>query len=94
MVKARVLPNEEGEPIQLQLTAQEAADLAYIANDFARAVGSNSEDARRMVDLSVLISTRVLDCLAARAGLAIPASAFDMVPDQLILDTPKKADAA
>lgn len=78
----------------MQLTAQEAADLAFIVNDFARAVAPDSEDAKRMIGLSDQISTKVLDCLAARAGLSIPASEFDMVPDQLVLDARDEANAA
>ncbi len=80
-MKAKLVQEDAAEPVQINVSISDAADLAFIANDFVRAVPPDSPEAKRMVELAAMLSGRILDLLAARAGISIPASALNMVPD-------------
>lgn len=72
VMKAQLLRESEELPIQLVLPAEAAADLAFIASDFAREVLPDNDEARRLIKLAEMISIKLEDCLAARAVMVGP----------------------
>lgn len=66
-VRARILVQEPGAPVQLTLPARDAANLVMITEDFSRTFGTDDMDSDRMVDAAAAISAMLRDCLMARA---------------------------
>ena len=67
--RAKILMQEPGAPVQLTLPAREAAALAYIAEDFAKSVVANDDAGDQLVNLATTISSKLRDCLMARAAI-------------------------
>ena len=67
IVRAKILTQDPGAPVQLVLPAKDAEDLAFIAEDFARQVLANDIESDRLVEAAAAISTKLRDCLMARA---------------------------
>ena len=72
VMKAQLLRDSDDLPIQLVLPASAAADLAFIASDFAREVLPDNDEARRLIKLAEMISIKLEDCLAARSVMVGP----------------------
>ena len=68
VVRAKILVQEPGVPVQLTLPAQDALDLVSIAEDFARSIALSDVEGDRLVDAAASISAKLRDCLAARAA--------------------------
>jgi len=68
-LKAQIVREQDGKPIQLLMSAADAADLAFIADDFSREVLPENDEARRLVAFAMMVSMKLEDCLAARSGL-------------------------
>ncbi len=66
-IKAQILRDQEGAPIQLVLSGDAATGLAFITSDFAREVLPNCDEAKYLIALAEMISSRLLDCTAARS---------------------------
>ena len=66
-VRAKILVQEPGAPVQLTLPARDAATLVMIAEDFSRTFSTDDIDSDRMVDAAAAISAMLRDCLMARA---------------------------
>ena len=67
VVRAKILVQEPGAPVQLTLPAREAANLVVIAEDFSRTFATDDMGSGRMVDAAAAISAMLRDCLMARA---------------------------
>lgn len=65
-IKARIR-NDAAAPLQLDLSPEAAAALAYITDDFAREILPNCDEARFMIAVAEAISQRMMDCLAAHS---------------------------
>ena len=73
-LSAKILRDRPDAPIQLVLPPEAAASLAFIANDFAREVLPNSEEAERLIALAEVVALKLLDCVAARSPETAAAS--------------------
>lgn len=68
-VRARILKDDRDRPIQLVVSAGVAADLAFIAEDFAmQVVANDDDDVERLIRTAEIVAVRLRDCLAARGG--------------------------
>ena len=65
-LRAKIRREVDDRPIELVITAEAAEDLAFIADDFAREVVQDSEEATRLVRRAATLSALIKDCLAAR----------------------------
>ncbi|MEM7059168.1 MAG: hypothetical protein AAF557_16405 [Pseudomonadota bacterium] len=68
-VKAKILVQEPGTPVQLTLSAQDAANLVSIAEDFSRSASADESDGDPLVGAAAIISGMLRDCLMAREGI-------------------------
>jgi len=66
-VKARLARDEPEKPVEMVLTARQAADLAFIVGDFAREVAPTCEEVERLIRFAASISSKLDDLVAARA---------------------------
>lgn len=65
--KARLVPDDAEKPVQMVLTAQQAADLAFITGDFAKEVMPTCEEVERLIQFAATVSSMLDDLVAARA---------------------------
>lgn len=72
MLKAQILLSDETQPIQIQMTAEEALSLVYIANDFAISVERTSPETVRLSDFAGILSAKLQDCLVAKTAMPTP----------------------
>ena len=71
-IKARIRHDTSDAPIQLDLSPEAATALAYIADDFAREIVENCDEARYLIAVAETISMRLMDCLAVHSpGAAV-----------------------
>lgn len=68
VLRAKILVQEPGTPVQLILPAKDAADLVFIAEDFSKSVEPDDVETDRLVDAAAAISAKLRDCLQARGG--------------------------
>lgn len=66
VARAKLLQHERGVPIQLTLPANDAALLAFIAEEFAKSMSPSSTEGDRLQETASNISTVLLNCLSAR----------------------------
>lgn len=65
--KARLVASDAEKPIQMVLTARQAADLAFIVEDFAKEVVPSCEEVERLIRFATMVSSMLDDLVAARA---------------------------
>lgn len=69
LVKAKILVQEPGSPVQLTLSAKDAESLVSIAEDFSRSASMEEAGGDPLVGAAAIISGMLRDCLTAREGL-------------------------
>jgi len=69
LVKAKILVQEPGSPVQLTLSAKDAESLVSIAEDFSRSASAEEAKGDPLVGAAAIISGMLRDCLTAREGL-------------------------
>jgi len=69
LVRAKILVQEPGSPVQLTLSARDAESLVSIAEDFSRSASAEEAGGDPLVGAAAIISGMLRDCLMAREGL-------------------------
>lgn len=67
--KARLVLDDDEKPIQMTLSSQQAADLAFIASDFAKQVTPTDDEVSRLIRVAEMVGIKLDDLVAARKML-------------------------